>query len=176
MSWKEAACMRIFRPTWPLQWVIYMDDSSKIWKFRKSSSIFENIFLKRYRLWSCAVSCFMNFQKYFFKIIFTSSFWKFNLSKISRYTVYIYIYIWWDDTVIYQCIAIHHVVIHVLIQQNEYQYIDIAEYWSMNYFLQWIKLWNWHFTENSCEINLVQYGDSHGFILSEEIILLLSVS
>ena len=30
--------------------------------------------------------------------------------------------------------------------------------------------------ENSCEINLIQYGDSHGFILSEEIILLLSVS
>ena len=43
-------------------------------------------------------------------------------------------------------------------------YWCIAVYWSMNCFLQWIKLWNWHFIENGCEINLVQYGDSHGFI------------
>ena len=33
-SWgqEEAACMHIFKPTWPLQWVIYTDGSSKIRK------------------------------------------------------------------------------------------------------------------------------------------------
>ena len=32
-SWgQEATCMHIFRPTWPLQWVIYMDDHSTIIK------------------------------------------------------------------------------------------------------------------------------------------------
>ena len=38
-------------------------------KFRKSSSIFENIFLKRYCLWSCAISYQLNLQKYFFETI-----------------------------------------------------------------------------------------------------------
>ena len=28
-------------------------------------------------------------------------------------------------------------------------------YWSINCFLQWIRLWNWHFTENSCHSKVV---------------------
>ena len=38
-----------------------------------------------------------------------------------------------------------------------------------------LKLGNLYYTENSCEKTLVQYGDNHGFI-PEESILLLSVS
>ena len=69
--------------------------------------------------------------------------------------------------VIYRCIVIHNVSIHVSIQQNEYEYIDIlmyhCVYWSTNCFLQWIKLWNRHFTEYGCEKNLVRHSDDHGF-------------
>ena len=42
--------------------------------------------------------------------------------------------------------------------------VSLCSYWSMNYFLQWAKLWNWFFTEDIYEKNLVQYGDGHGFI------------
>ena len=31
----------------------------------------------------------------------------------------------WDNTVIYQCIAIHSVAMHVSIQQSKYRYIDV---------------------------------------------------
>ena len=63
---------------------------------------------------------------------------------------------------IYRCIAIHSVAIHVSIQQNVYRYIDILMYWSMNCFLQWI---------NDILLIIVvrktlysSYGDGHGFI------------
>ena len=40
-SWgqEEAACMRVFWPTQPLQWVIYTDGSSKILKRCNSATI-----------------------------------------------------------------------------------------------------------------------------------------
>ena len=39
-SWgqEEPACIHNFRPTWPLQWVIYMDGSSKVLKCCSSAS------------------------------------------------------------------------------------------------------------------------------------------
>ena len=36
---EEAACMRVFWPTRPLQWVIYTDGSSKILKRSNSATI-----------------------------------------------------------------------------------------------------------------------------------------
>ena len=36
---EEAACMRVFWPTRPLQWVIYTDGSSKILKCCNSATI-----------------------------------------------------------------------------------------------------------------------------------------
>ena len=77
-------------------------------------------------------------------------------------------------------IAMRSVLIHVLVQQNEYPFINILMYHSvlinelfslMNKTLKLTLI----FTESSCEKNSVQYGDSHGFI-PEKIILLLSVS
>ena len=39
-----------------------------------------------------------------------------------------------------------------LVYSIDVQYINVLPvYWSMNCFLQWIKLWNWYFTENRCE-------------------------
>ena len=66
-----------------------------------------------------------------------------------------------------RCIAIRSVSIHVLIQQNEYQYIDISMYRCVliNELLSAMdKTLKLTFTENSCEKNLVQYSNSHGFI------------
>ena len=36
---EEVACMRVFRPTWPLQWVNYTNDQSKFLKFCSSAAI-----------------------------------------------------------------------------------------------------------------------------------------
>ena len=80
---------------------------------------------------------------------------------------------------IYRCIAIHSVAIHVSIQQSKYRYINISMYRFVlinELFSTMDKTLKLTLYRKCCEINLVQYGDSHGFILSEEIILLLSVS
>ena len=58
---------------------------------------------------------------------------------------------------IYRCIAIRSVSIHVLIQQNEYQYIDISMYRCVliNELLSAMdKTLKLTFTENSCEKTL----------------------
>ena len=68
---------------------------------------------------------------------------------------------------VYRCIAIHNVAIHVSIQQSKYRYINISMYrcvlinelfsaMDKNLKLTLYRKW--------CEINLAQYDDSHGFI------------
>ena len=71
--------------------------------------------------------------------------------------------IWWYIGVS-QYIVFQYMYRYSKMSINTSIYRCITVYWSMNCFLPWIKLWNWHFIENGCEINLVQYGDSHGFI------------
>ena len=68
---------------------------------------------------------------------------------------------------IYRCIAIHSVAIHVSIQQSKYRYINISMYHCVlinELFSAMDITLKLYFIENSYEINLVQYGDSQGFI------------
>ena len=61
-------------------------------------------------------------------------------------------------TVMYQCITcivFQYMYGYSKMHINLLIYQCIAVYWSMNCFLQWIKLWNWHFTESSCKKTLV---------------------
>ena len=65
---------------------------------------------------------------------------------------------------IYQCIAMHSISIHVLIQLKEYQFIDISMYRCVlinELFSAMDKTLNLIFYRKQ---NLVQYGDGHGFI------------
>ena len=68
---------------------------------------------------------------------------------------------------IYWCITIHSVAIHVSIRRSKYRYINKLMYCCVlinKLFSAMDKTLKSTLYKNSCKINLVQYGDSHGFI------------
>ena len=78
----------------------------------------------------------------------------------------------------HQCIAMQSISIHVLVQKNEYRFINVLVYRCVliNELFSAMDKTEIDILQKTVERkNLVQYGDGHGFI-PEEIILLLSVS